>query len=530
MKISPKIKPTYKELPSIFADRLGEEYSILNQQESKKIKGQFFTPFEIAVKMGNLSNFEKETVRILDPGSGIGILTCALIEHLVRNQQVKKIELITYENDESIIHFLENSLNYLAIWLDEMNVDLNFKIIQKDFVLENAFVLEDKTNLFETEIIQFDIIISNPPYFKLPIDDIRSIATKAIVNGHPNIYAMFMAIASRLLKINGELIFITPRSFASGSYFKLFREKFFQVIEIEIVHVFVSRSKTFKRDKVLQETIIMKGVRKESINPNATVNISSSDNMKDINNSINKTFKHIELIDLNSNEKILHLPSSDKEENILNIFKGWDGNLKKYDICISTGPVVAFRNRNKIFENTENVSNGYVPLYWMHNVKQMNLEWPIDKKDKGQYVENSIDSNNILVPNKNYIFLRRFSTKDDKQRLIAAPYFSNGSDLKFIGVENKVNYIYRKNGHLDRSEIIGLCSLLNSKLFDSYFRIFNGNVNVSATELREMPLPPYQVIKEIGDRIILSNDYSLENINLIINDTLNFKNEFYEQS
>ena len=71
---------------------------------------------------------------------------------------------------------------------------------------------------------------------------------------------------------------------------------------------------------------------------------------------------------------------------------------------------------------------------------------------------------------------------------------------------------------MDRSETVGLCALLNSELFDNYFRIFNGNVNVSATELREMRFPPIKELKEIGNKIILSNDYSVKNVNYIVNE------------
>ena len=134
----------------------------------------------------------------------------------------------------------------------------------------------------------------------------------------------------------------------------------------------------------------------------------------------------------------------------------------------------------------------------------------------------------MLIPNKNYILLRRFSSKDDKSRLIAAPYFSNFITAEYIGVENKVNYIYRPKGHLDRNEIFGLCALLNSPLFDSFFRIFNGNVNVSATELREIPLPELEAIKEIGNEIILSNDFSVENTNKIVNKQFELSTSLYE--
>lgn len=92
---------------------------------------------------------------------------------------------------------------------------------------------------------------------------------------------------------------------------------------------------------------------------------------------------------------------------------------------------------------------------------------------------------------------------------------------EYIGVENKVNYIYRTKGNLERSEAVGLAALLNSKLFDTYFRTFNGNVNVSATELREMPLPPLETIKEIGNRIIGHNDFSESSASLAVAEFLN---------
>ena len=180
--------------------------------------------------------------------------------------------------------------------------------------------------------------------------------------------------------------------------------------------------------------------------------------------------------------------------------------------------MVAFRSKEYIKDVFENRTIHLAPLFWLHNVKQMILERPIDKPDKGQYINVEEKSFPILIPNKNYIFLRRFSSKDDKNRLIAAPYFCNFVKSDYIGVENKLNYIYRPKGHLKRNEIIGLCALLNSSLFDTYFRIFNGNVNVSATELREISLPPIKTIQEIGDTIILSNDFTIENTSRIVNE------------
>jgi adenine-specific DNA-methyltransferase len=220
---------------------------------------------------------------------------------------------------------------------------------------------------------------------------------------------------------------------------------------------------------------------------------------------------------------ILHLPTNDNEIKAFNLISCWSNTLRDFNIQISTGPVVAFRAKAFIKEVYENGAKKLVPLFWLHNVNKMFLEWPKIIKEKGQFISCEQSSRNLLVPNKDYIFLRRFSTKDDKSRLIAAPYFSNSTNSENIGIENKVNYLYRKNGYMERKEVVGLCALLNSELFDTYFRIFNGNVNVSATELREMRFPSLVEIKEIGNRIILSNDYSMTNVNQIVNEIFEFE-------
>lgn len=508
------IVPFEMELPSEYADRLGIYYTKQVTQKHKKESGQFFTPTPIAHLMASFCDLTGNILRILDPGCGTAVLTCALIEHLTeQNNNIEFIDLVAYETDPELISFSQETLSHLKKWLQLKGVRFQYLLHIHDFILDNAKALQRTSQNQDN----FDIIISNPPYFKLAKDDEKTIAAKELVSGQPNIYSIFMGIASKLLNENGELIFITPRSFASGNYFKAFRELFFNTVQIDKIHLFNSRKDTFNRDSVLQETVIVKAI-KSAINPNKQVTVSSSVGIKDISEPTIKYFPSSELIDLNSKEKILHLPTNDKEESILDLVTSWENNLINYDIHISTGPVVSFRSWDFIQNNYENGTVFLAPLFWLHNVNKMSLEWPITSKNKGQFIKIEPASKSLLIPNKNYILLRRFSTKDDKSRLIAAPYFCNYVKSNFIGVENKVNYIYRKKGHLERSEVAGLCALLNSELFDIYFQIFNGNVNVSATELREMRFPPINDIKEIGNKIILSNDYSMNNVNQIVNE------------
>jgi adenine-specific DNA-methyltransferase len=99
--------------------------------------------------------------------------------------------------------------------------------------------------------------------------------------------------------------------------------------------------------------------------------------------------------------------------------------LRSYGLEISTGPVVDFRSTDFItFKKQKNS----VPLIWLGNVEPMSVTWPLKTlkgKPKGQYISKKAESLSRLVPNRNYVLLRRFSAKDDSRRLIAAPHFKS---------------------------------------------------------------------------------------------------------
>jgi len=505
------IVPNIKELPSQFADRLGVAYTSTVTNGHKKENGQFFTPFGISKFMGDLATYSKPSLNILDPGCGVLILSCSLIESLInRFPFIESISLAAYETDLNLIPFTQKAIDYLYNWTANRNIKFKCSLITEDFILANQSCFQQSNSLFDEPISEiYDIVISNPPYFKISKDDKRAIIAKSIVYGQPNIYSVFLMTAARLLKSDGELIFITPRSFSSGNYFRAFRSEFFKTIKLDIIHLFDSRRDAFNRDNILQETLIMKGTKKRLNGFSSPVLLTHSVGIKDLDKPSVKEYQINQLIDFDSTEKILHLPTSETDEKIIRLFKSWKGNLNKYSIQISTGPVVSFRSTKFLFEKYSNDENlRLVPLYQLHNTSKMQFMWPFPKKGKPQYIHSCDDSKTLLLPNKNYIFLRRFSAKDDKSRLVATPYFADINQAEHIGVENHLNYIYRPKGHLDRNEILGLSALLNSNLFDQYFRTFNGNINVSATELREMPLPPLEDIKEIGNQIILKNDFS----------------------
>ena len=508
------IVPLAGEKPSQFAERVGRWYADASAQKDKKHKGQFFTPLTISQFMGNLTSpSPKNSVSVLDPGCGLAILSCTLIEHLVEDSKLEAITLTLYETDKNVVPFTGLVLSYLQEWCKKQGTRLNYQLNESDFVLDKCEYLDDDTIFGAINAGErFDYIISNPPYFKLSKDDVHSRSCASIVDGQTNIYALFMAICTKLLEDDRQMLFITPRSFASGRYFQSFRDFLFKHVHIDLIHLFNTRKDTFSKDEVLQELVIM---RMHPAGEVKDIIVSFSQGIRDLEQPHQKEYPAAYIVDIDSDEKVVYLPVDSRDEAILSLFRSWNGNMEKYGIKISTGPVVAFRAHDFIVSEP---GQDTVPLYWLHNVVKMLCDHPVQKKDKGQYIKVTSETKTTLLPNKNYVLLRRFSSKDDSSRLVAAPYFGNMSQYEAVGIENKLNYIYRPKGHLRRDEVMGLTALLDSELFDAYFRTFNGNINVSATELRMMPLPPIETIREIGRKIILRNDYSIDFINDLVLD------------
>lgn len=509
------IVPLDGEKPSQFAERVGRMYADASVQKDKKHKGQFFTPLAISQFMGRLATpSEKDSVSVLDPGCGLAILSCALIEHLVEDSKLETIALTLYETDKNVVPLISIVLSYLQEWCKKQGIRMNYQLNESDFVLDKCEYLDSDDSIFGAMNVgeRFDYIISNPPYFKLAKDDVHTRSCASIVDGQTNIYALFMAICTKLLENDGQMIFITPRSFASGRYFQSFRDFLFRHVHIDLIHLFNTRKDTFSKDEVLQELVIM---RMHPAGDVKNIIVSFSQGIRDLDQPHQKEYPAADIVDVDSVEKVVYLPVDSRDEAILSMFRSWDGNMEKYGIKISTGPVVAFRAHDFIVSEP---GKDTVPLYWLHNVVKMLCDHPVQKKDKGQYIKVTSETKTALLPNKNYVLLRRFSSKDDSSRLVAAPYFGNMSQYEAVGIENKLNYIYRPKGHLRRDEVMGLTALLDSEMFDAYFRTFNGNINVSATELRMMPLPPIETIREIGRKIILRNNYSIDFINDLVLD------------
>ncbi len=495
---------------------------ILEKREAGVLKehGQFLTPPAVARYMAKQMGQIQDSASLLEPAIGSGVLICAVIERLIAEKRPLEISITAYETDKELCDVSREILKVVTKETEKNGIKINWQIHQEDFVLA-CLPEDDQPPLFESKKLKqktFTHIVSNPPYFKLNVNDKRVKAVYRKLNGHTNIYTLFMALSAKLLSPQGKACFIVPRSFCSGVYFSEFRRDLLKDVTPLTVHLFQSRDNIFKSDEVLQENLIFSFEKPSQSREYrywaGYVSISSSKDEKSLENGIisrQVSFKHF--LSDHSGLLFFRLPTGILDEQILEAVDKWDGLLEKYDFQVSTGRVVPFRSKELLKEQA-NSENGTVPLLWMQNVKPYDVEYPLNRFEKPQAISSNDPS--LLIPNANYVLLRRFSSKEDKRRLISAPFIGENFNFEQIGFENHLNVIFKKRGLLPISEAIGLSAFLNSAIVDRYFRIVNGNTQVNAAELRTLPLPPLEIIKAVGEKVQKIENPNPEQVDTII--------------
>ena len=524
--------PAKGSTPVDYAETLGEAYLSFAKHNHRKNGGHYQTPASIARFMAGCSSYSERHMRVLDPGSGTGILSAAVCEAASEGGTVKSLHVDAYETEPLLAYLTGLVLTFSHRWLGQRGVALTFDVRHGDFVLESAATLEavSKANGHEgndRSRTEYGLVISNPPYFKIGKDDPRAVAWASVVHGQPNIYSLFMAISAELLSESGKLVYIVPRSFASGPYFRRFREVFFERVAPVAIHLFESRKDVFKNQTVLQENLVFIGRRRkdgEAIH-DGQVLVSHSQAADDLASRRRLLVGMNAVLDPASENRELSIPICEQDLELVQAVRTWPSTLHSLGLEISTGPVVPFRATSFLMADANGPSRA--PLLWMQHVRPMRTDWPSNKAGKPQWVEITEESMKLLVEDATYVLLRRFSAKEEERRLVAAPLIRGSLNAKVVGLENHLNYIRGVSRELDEELAYGLSALLNSTFLDRYFRVSNGNTQVSATELRAMPLPAERDIRSIGAEVQARLDTGPELLGLdgLVAETLNLSPE-----
>jgi len=461
----------------------------------RKEKGHFGTPTEIAEFMaGMFPRLPAGTIRILDPGAGVGTLSAAICDRIARLKQPRKVLVEAWESDPALLPYLAKTLHQCGDVLESQGHSFWFTIQSGDFILENA----DRPLFAKSRPREFDVAITNPPYFKLRKDSEHARAMAHVVHGQPNIYALFLAVAADLLRDNGYLVGITPRSYFNGPYFRRFRNWFFGRVSPRQIHLFESRTEAFRSDDVLQENVIL-CAQKSADHTDVTATVSTGRDLS-ANGLQTRTLSYSQVIDDPAGDCVVRISSNDLDQQIVDAVDRLPNRFRDSGLEISTGPVVDFRATEFLLHEKIDSSRS-APLLWMHNVRPFITTFPTTRNGKATHIRVSEQSRAILLPAKRYVLLKRFTAKEQKRRLVAAIMEPADCYSPLVGLDNKLNYVHKPKGELTPNEALGLATLFNSALLDRYFRAVSGNTQVNATEIRMLPMPELRTIAQLGEKV-----------------------------
>ncbi len=472
---------------------------IANVPKSKRKKfGQFFTTASTARFMANLFkiDFSKKNLELLDAGAGPGILGAALLDHIFKNGFKGKVHLTCYETDDEVLPVLEENLR-LAKEVYGIDYTLhNENYITTQYFEVNTFMADDKE--------KYDYIIGNPPYLKISKDAPEAKLMPDVCHGAPNLYFLFWAMGIYNLKHEHELVYIIPRSWTSGAYFKKFRSYLFSHGVITDVHLFESRDKVFGGESVLQETIIVK-VKKTTGKPeNISITTSSTSDFDDFNRFIAPYDIVV------SKNQLVYLVTDKSEAEVLERINRLPNTLPDIKMKMQTGIIVDFRTKEVLRDKLE---DGAFPLLYSQHIRNGHVTWPLGKE--GEVIKT--DRTSFLQENSDLLLIKRFTAKEEKRRLQCGIFLKQRyKQFAFISTQNKVNFVKCDSPCMT----YGLYVLLNSTLYDTYYRIMNGSTQVNSTEVNQMPVPDRDVIEAMGKEL-MHQDLTEANCNKIIDRWIN---------
>lgn len=189
-------------------------------KDEKKEYGIFLTPLTTIQKnIEFLSHYIKNGMSVLEPSCGSGHFIFSLLE--------------SYD-------------------LNISGVEFNKKIFDSIVKYET-----DKIRLYHRDFIKFgeldtyDMIIGNPPYFVMKKTDVPSMYHNYF-DGRPNIFIIFIIKSLHLLKKDGILSFVLPKSFLNCLYYNKTRK---YIIENYKILTIIECADEYLDTK--QETIIL---------------------------------------------------------------------------------------------------------------------------------------------------------------------------------------------------------------------------------------------------------------------------------
>ncbi len=442
------------------------------KQATIKEKSQYFTPFNEADKLLEGFNItQKDTIKILDPSCGGGILILKTLDKISKIDGIKFIEIDCYDIDPEAIKLSKTILEKVNL----KGKRINFNFYCKSF-------LEEKISQ------RYDYILMNPPYKKINMKEAPE-DLKKYLNGQPNLYYLFIAKSLELLEKKGNLAIISPKSYLSGKYTEKLRKFIISGYSFDWIHTFDDRRTIFK--DVIQEVCIVNISKKKQ----GKLRIS--------NNGYAPFTVTLEDVKVPNQSNIIITPRNLGELALLKKYRSkYELEVFGKELFLKPGKVVQFRVKNgeNTLKTTEfTFEKKGVPLLIYRHINQGIFDYgPKSYGDKEKAIT-LIDvgiQESIYVKNSNYILLKKNVDKGEGKLIKAVPYYKEYLDTEKLGIDNGLAYITNETDSLTKDEIKKIYDVITSEEFEIYYHMFNSNHAINVYELENMWFPTFRSISK----------------------------------
>jgi adenine-specific DNA-methyltransferase len=474
--------------------------------------GHFYTRPQVAQMMLDNIGFQGKAVlsaRHLDPACGSGVFLIEAANRIIA--QAEKEHYSPHQTCLAVQQTLHGlDLNPLGVLLTELALALTLApLLRKcataipplhvyvtDTLNQARLTIEDEAhaawqikNRQGTFSEGFTHISANPPYAKYPSARLTEAQQQRFARttyGHPNLYGLFLQVGVELLADGGQIVFINPTSFVSGAYFRNLRR--FLKSELNLAQFDTFRKRTGLFDGVLQEVVVLSGSKQPQVD---TIRLRSFDGVHEVQEI---TVATASVLQDESMDYAFFIEPDLLAHQLLKQMQINAKPLQEYGVKISTGTIVW----NRVKDLIQVDEPGALPLIWGNAIRPYFFRGIGNREGLATHVKLN-EKTASIVSSGEALLVKRMTSKEETRRLVACRLPAEFANSQYF-VENHVNVIASlPESTISLNTVLGL---INSKPLEYLFRSLNGNTNVSATELRLLPVPDKPHLLSIIDELV----------------------------
>lgn len=340
-----------------------------------------------------------------------------------------------------------------------------------------------------------DVVVCNPPFRKVSAAEMEGYADEFsdVIAAQPNLYALFMAKCVKLLTMGGTCAMVTPTSFLSGQYFSKLRT--FLMTHTKVLSIAMVSDRHGVFIDVQQETALTLARREDNGHTMSTVAnvclVSRDGNYADVG--------RCSLLNTGATWAI---PRKRSDVSLLRSAGKSAARLADYGYAIRIGAFVWNRDSRTTYPSAKSAAKARgrsaVPLLWSSDIAADGiLRFNGLPKDREPCFVNFGSKSHRSVIRRPSVLLQRVTANNQPRRLVAAAVPEDVLETYggFVGENHTV--ILEQVVPEPTLPPTQLAQLLGTATVDRCFRCISGATNVSAFELKQLPLPDPNRLKEL---------------------------------